>query len=39
MIKEDNLGYKHKLYLTLNELDSLHLENCKMGQKAEAFVG
>ena len=37
MIKEDNLGDKDKLYLTLHKVDSLHSENCKMGQKAGSF--
>lgn len=37
MIKEDNLGHKNKLYLTLYEVDDLLLENCKMGRKAGNF--
>ena len=37
MIKEDNLGDTNKLYLILHEADGLHLENCKMGQKAGGF--
>ena len=34
MIKEDNLGNKDKLYLTLHKVDCLHSENCKVGPKA-----
>lgn len=37
MIKEDSLGSISKLYLTPHEVDSLHLENCKTGQKAGGF--
>ena len=37
MIKEDSLGDTNKLYLTLHEVYSLLLENCKMGWKAEGF--
>lgn len=37
MIEEDNLGDTNKLYLILHEVDSLLLENCKMGQKARSF--
>ena len=37
MSKDDNLGDTNKPYLTLHEVDSLLLENCKMGQKAGSF--
>ena len=36
MIK-DNSNVINKLYVTLHEVDSLLLENCKMGQKAGRF--
>ena len=36
-IKEDNLGDRSKLYLTLHEMDGLFSEDCKMGWKAGSF--
>lgn len=36
IIKEDQFRW-YKLYLTLPEVESLHLENCKMGQKARSY--
>ena len=38
MIKEDNGGATNKLYLTLQEANSLHSENCKISQKAEKLL-
>ena len=37
IIKVDGLGDANKLYLTLHEMNSLLLENCKTGQKAGGF--
>lgn len=37
MMREDYLGDKSKLYLTLYGVDCLHLENCKIGLKAGCF--
>lgn len=37
MTKENNSGDANKLYLTLHEVDSLILENCKTGKKATSF--
>ena len=37
MTKGNNLGDTSKLYLTLHEMNSLLLENCKTGQKAGGF--
>ena len=37
MIKEDNSGDTNKLYLTLHQVASLLLENCKMGWEAGSF--
>lgn len=38
MIGEGNLGDAKKLYLTFHEMDSLLLENCKMGWMASLFL-
>lgn len=37
MIKEGNVDDTNQLYLTLHEVNSLYLENCKMGLKARKF--
>lgn len=34
MIEEDNSGDTNKLCLLLQEMDTVHLENCKMGWEA-----
>ena len=37
MITEDNLGDANKLYITLHEVDSFFVDNCKIGQKARNY--
>lgn len=34
MIEEDNSGGTNRLWLLLQETDTVHLENCKMGREA-----
>lgn len=37
MVKQDNVGDRNKLYVTLHEVSCLQAEYCKRGQKARSL--